>query len=200
MRYKKAIVYPAGWILCCSVIGLSIFSTDVHAHNQTDIATIVQKVAALATTPRNVSRGHEDWSALKTHFPQAHWKEVGSKDFPVSKSAKISKNVAVTVHGARSMILSTELTLFSADGGFNFWDVLKRSIKILETRCDSGEKSTYAERFLRLELPGLKAVNAKYESSAGSAGITVTIRFTEKILLPRPGAPAIDGNWTEKCN
>lgn len=201
MRNKKAMACRLFRISFYGVMSLSLlYSAHSQAKSSTDITRIIQKVAALATTPHNVSRIHEDWTELNRHFPKTLWKEVRVKDFPFSKRAKISKDVTVTINGARSFILSSELALFSADGSVDFWDVLKRSTKILDVRCDSSEKLTYAERYLRLELTGLKAVNAKYESSAGSAGVAVTISFDEKIRLPKPGAPAIEGKWADKCS
>jgi hypothetical protein len=177
---------------------LVALTTDARAAGPKELPKLVESTAYLATVPQGASHTNEDWGALKRHFPNATWLSVREKEFTDAKSTTISKGLTVSAYGARTMIRASKIELFGMEQEV-LYKILKNNFKVIEERCDTGERASFAQRYALIAFKGAKPVRIQYEISAGSGGITEALLFDNNLALPAIGSEAIDGKWSQRC-
>lgn len=151
---------------------------NLNAANLTNQAL---KAAAVPTTAGYTSN---DWSKLKEAFPSLVFSDGSDKtytDVKVSKFKAKSAEIAIAAKGARSMILSVDVTAFKKEGDeFGFKSYLDKTNKFKKV-CAIDESASFTEIYYEYS-ENVKPILIRYEFSSGSGGGTETLQIGNQTL------------------
>ncbi len=173
----------------------------------------MRATAELATVAATETSTGRAWDDVATKLTGMTWTDANDNDFAIVKRAFVAQGTparndvdakpgfTITLKGARTMVLETEISLFNpGDIDPGLLDLFIAAVPNQPVRCDSDEGATLFERWYRVMPAGSKPLFAHVASTSGSAGTTETLTFVPNAQLPVLGDEAINGTWTDTCS